>query len=150
MILTQIRKEEEEDSFPLPQLFEEERRLLQIKLAQRPKTEQPAPQAAPQAAPLPLPQRPAIATPEEHLDTFMEQLPGLRRAPEGKIPSLVLYALYCNWSKGQHLLPVSCRSFCLHLAANAQRYQIRHTNFLYQGRHVRGFRGITAEYTDAI
>lgn len=148
MMLTKITKEEDVDNFPLPQLLEEERRRYQIKLAQRPKIEQPVPQAAPQ--PLPLPQRPAIPTPEEHLDTFMEQLPGLRRAPEGKIPSLVLYALYCNWSKGQHLLPVSCRSFCLHLAANTQRYQIRHTNFLWQGKHVRGYRGITAEYTDAI
>ena len=73
---------------------------------------------------------------------FMTEACCLRFDPKEKIPSSVLYDSYCRWCQEQDLFPETLRSFCLNLKRNATKYRIAPTNFLWQGRHIRGFRGV--------
>lgn len=73
---------------------------------------------------------------------FMKEAACLRFDPKERTPSAMLYEAYCRWCEGEKLFPESIRSFGLHLKKNATKYQIAPTNFIWQGRHIRGFRGI--------
>ena len=73
---------------------------------------------------------------------FMKECDALRFDPKEKTPSALLYEVYCRWCQENKLFPESIRSFGLHLKGNAHKYQIAPTNFTWQGRHMRGYRGI--------
>lgn len=73
---------------------------------------------------------------------FMTEASCLQFDPKERTPSAVLYEAYCRWCKAEKLFPESIRGFCVHLKKNAWEYKIAPTNFTWQGRHIRGFRGL--------
>ena len=79
---------------------------------------------------------------EKSIRLFMTQSSSLRLDHKEKTPSAILYDAYCRWCEEEGLFPESLRTFCLELKKNAREYQIAPTNFHWQGRHVRGFRGV--------
>ena len=74
---------------------------------------------------------------------FMLESSYIRYSSMEKTPSAVLHDIYCRWCEEEHLLPETFRTFCLHLKKNAGEYRIAPTNFIWQGKHIRGFRGVT-------
>ena len=79
---------------------------------------------------------------ENSIRYFMLEASCLRLDPKEKTPSALIYDGYCRWCEEQGILPETIRTFCLHLKKNAREYKIAPTNFIWQGRHIRGFRGI--------
>ena len=82
---------------------------------------------------------------EDSIRYFMKEAPNLRFDPKVRTPSSVLYDGYCKWCKEQNIFPEALRAFCWNLKKYAREYQIAPTNFNWQGRHIRGFRGVVLE-----
>ena len=73
---------------------------------------------------------------------FMKEAADLRFDPQVRTPSACLYEAYCRWCHQEDLFPEPIRAFCIELKRNAREYKIAPTNFVWQGRHIRGFRGV--------
>lgn len=68
----------------------------------------------------------------------------IRLDPEAEISTRRLYSIYTDWCQDNTLTPLSARTFCSVLQAEAHRFGLTYTNRIAGGndRLVRGFRGI--------
>lgn len=73
---------------------------------------------------------------------FMTETKELSFGPKERTSSAELYDRYCKWCEEQGIYPEAMRTFCLHLKKRSREYKIAPTNFVWQGRHIRGFRGV--------
>lgn len=82
----------------------------------------------------------------DNVTDFMKSRGYFRFDPQGQITSRRLYMLYRDWCEDNILNPLSARNFSTHLMQNQNRYNIRYSYHIDggEGRHVRGFEGITA------
>ena len=78
----------------------------------------------------------------ESIQHFMEESDAFCFDPTGKIPIQVLYDLYSRWCEEQFFTPKALRTFSGYLKQNAADYHIIPTNFRWEGKHIRGLRGM--------
>ena len=78
----------------------------------------------------------------ESIRHFMEESDAFCFDPSEKIPIQVLYDLYRIWCEEQFFTPKALRTFSGYLKQNAADYHIHPTNFRWEGKHIRGLRGM--------
>ena len=76
---------------------------------------------------------------------FMKSKGYFRLDPQAETSTRQLYSRYQDWCEDNMLVPLSAKSFTMHLSQNAGQYRISYSNNIRFGdKAVRGFRGIRA------